>query len=74
MKRAEERAEKKRPKHIATVDGDKFQVKGEPTLYADPSAAMARARKVLPSEVIRISDGKVIAVFTGYIPTVPKEW
>jgi hypothetical protein len=63
------------PRYIATVDGDKFQVKGEETLYEDPCDAVQRARKLGPGhEVIRVSDGKLIALVPNHIPAPPREW
>ena len=63
------------PKIIATVDGDKFQVRGEERLYDDPIDAIRRARVLGGgSTVIRLSDKKIIASVPGYIPPPPKEW
>ncbi len=72
----EKKPEKKRPaKHVKTVEGEQFQVKGEETLYDDPTEAVRRARKLGGgSVVIRLSDKKVIAHVPGYIPSPPKEW
>jgi hypothetical protein len=66
---------KRGPKHVDTVDAETFQVKGEDTIYNDPCDAVARARKLgAGSMVVRLSDGKLIAVVPGYIPAPPKEW
>jgi len=60
---------------VTTVDAETFQVKGEDTIYNDPCDAVARARKLgAGSRVVRLSDGKLIAVVPGYIPAPPKEW
>lgn len=72
---AQDADEKRTPKHITTVEGELFQVKGEETLYDDPCDAIRRARKLgAGAVVIRISDRKVIAEVPGYIPPPPKEW
>lgn len=62
------------PIPVAHVDGDKFQVVGEKTLYDDPIEALQRMRKKGPgSRTIRLSDGKEIASVPGYIPPAPKD-
>lgn len=71
----EEPRPKREPKHVTTSEGDKFQVKGEEKLYDDPIEAIRRARRLgAGSEVIRLSDKKLIAQVPGYIPPPPKEW
>jgi hypothetical protein len=66
---------RREPKHITTVDGDLFQVVGEEQLYADPCKAIQRANKLKGANVIRLSDGKVIAHGPdGWIPSAPKEF
>ena len=70
-----EKKPKRSPQHVKTVPNDKFQVKGEKTIYDDPVAAIRRAReRGAGSKVIRLSDGKLIAEVPGYIPPPPKEW
>lgn len=63
------------PHPIPSVDQDQYQVRGEATIYDDPCAAIRRARKRgKGSEVIRLSDQKLIASVPGYIPPMPREW
>jgi hypothetical protein len=66
---------KRVPTPVATVNGERFQVKGEEKVYEDPCDAIRRARALgAGSEVIRLSDGKLIAEVPGYIPPPPREW
>jgi hypothetical protein len=73
--RGEGRVGKRGPQQVTTTEGERFQVKGEDTLYEDPCDAIRRARKLgNGAEVIRLSDRKRIAIVLGYIPAPPKEW
>ena len=63
----------KPPTRIQTVEGETYQVRGEPTLFTDMVEANRRARKVGPgTEVIRSSDGKVVSTSPTFIPSPPR--
>ena len=61
----------RRPVHVKVTKGDKFQVVGDDTDPFDSIIdANKRARKVGPgTEVIRLSDGKLVSVVANKIPS-----
>jgi hypothetical protein len=53
---------------------ESFQVRGEEETYTDILEAVGRAKKKgRGSEVIRSSDGALLATVPGWLPPTPKE-
>ena len=63
----------KPPTHVSTINGEKYRVRGEDTIYDEMYDANARAKKLGPGiEVERMSDKKVVATTPTFIPSPPK--